>query len=103
MAEREAALCSFSEYRLRLSGFERAEQREWERLRWQTWQLMAPHYKRGQMPRSAKAFCRFPWDKDITNDERLAQRALERSHITEDEITALNAHFDKLKQDGKIR
>lgn len=103
MLERDAAFCTYSEYRLRLAGFERREQREWERLRWQTWQLMAPHYKKGQAPRTAKAFCRFPWDADLTMTEEEAIEAYERSRVSQEEAEALNRHFDKLKQDGKIR
>lgn len=103
MSEREAALCTYSEYRLRLEGFERKEQREWERLRWQTWQLMTPHYKKGQAPRSAKAFCRFPWDTGASMTEDEALEVYERSRVSEEEAEALNRHFNKLRQDGKIR
>ena len=103
MSEREAALCTYSEYRLRLEGFERKEQREWERLRWQTWQLMTPHYKKGQAPRSAKAFCRFPWDAGVSMTEDEALEVYERSRVSEEEAEALNRHFNKLRQDGKIR
>lgn len=94
MSEREAALCTYSEYRLRLEGFERKEQQEWERLRWQTWQLMTPHYKKGQAPRTAKAFCKFPWDTQMSEADAI--KAYERSRVTDEEARVLNEHFKRL-------
>jgi hypothetical protein len=64
---------------------------------------MTPHYKKGQAPRSAKAFCRFPWDASATMTEDEALEVYERSRVSEEEAEALNKHFDKLRQDGKIR
>lgn len=64
---------------------------------------MTPHYKKGQAPRSAKAFCRFPWDAGATMTEEEALEIYERSRVSEEEAEALNKHFDKLRQDGKIR
>lgn len=99
MSERDAALCTYTEYRLRLEGFERKEQREWERLRWQTWQLMTPHYKKGQAPRTARAFCKFPWDAGAVTTEDEAIKMYEMSRVTDEEARALNEHFKKIYGD----
>jgi len=82
-----------AEFRHREKGFELQQRREWERLRWQTWQLMMPNFKRGSAPRTAKAFCPFPWEK---SEKEEVLDMWERSKVQQWEADALNVIFENL-------
>ena len=97
MSERQAALCSVGEYTLRLEGHEQEVRRRWEMLRWQTWQLLTPNFKKGRAPQTPQAFCRFPWER-LAGQE--AEAKLEASRVTEQEAEALNKLFAALDAGG---
>lgn len=63
------------------------------------WQLSIPHYKKGQAPRTAKAFWTFPWEK--TDEEELAERAKQNAGVTAEEMEGLNKFFNKKRQDNE--
>lgn len=88
-----------NEYKQRVAGFERESHRRWELARWEVWQLMAPHYKKGQAPRTPSAFCRFPWDAGTISTEEEARQMYERSRVTENEARILNEFFTKLNSE----
>ena len=87
-------MTSVHEFHLRVEGYNRKLQFEWEQSRWKVWQLLTPHFKKGRAPQSAQAFCRFPWEKAQNNMEEM-QEALTRSQVTAAETAALNALFNK--------
>lgn len=92
MSEREAALCSWHEYELRSKAYERQAQQRWELARWQVWQLLSPHYKKGQAPKTPQAFCRFPWEGQT--DQQIHE-AYKRSRITPAEQEWLDRMFPR--------
>lgn len=97
MTEREAALTSMNEYRLRIQGFEKKEQRRYELARWLAWRLMAPHFKAGRAPSTAQKYIRFAWEEpDGPTTEQQARQMLERSKVTEREAAALDRLFARL-------
>lgn len=90
-------MTSVHEFELRIAGFNRKLQFEWEQSRWKVWQLLTPHFKKGRAPQSAQAFCRFPWEMAQNNMDDM-QESLERCHVTAAEAAALNALFNKNKK-----
>jgi len=78
------------EYNLRVEGHERKHRHDWELTRWQTWQLLAPNYKKGRAPRTPKAFYRFPWEQTTEED---AVDACRRSQVTAEEAAVLDKLF----------
>lgn len=70
---------------------------QWELKRWEVWQLLSPHYKRGRAPQSPQAFCRFPWETAANNPDDI-KRALKCSRVTAEEAAALDALFNKKKK-----
>ena len=89
------------EYLLRSEGFTRARQLDYEHLRWLAWQMMMPHFKRGRVPASPRAFLRFGWEK-MTEEE--AAEKLAECKVTEGETEELNRlieiHHKKIQGDG---
>ena len=79
-----------------MQGYEDKERARWERTRWMAWQLSIPHYKKGQAPRTAKAFWTFPWEK--TDEEELAERARANAGTTAEEAEGLNKLFGKIRR-----
>ena len=75
------------EYLLRSDGFPRARRLDYEHLRWLVWQMMMPHFKRGRVPGSPRAFLRFGWEE--MSEEEAAER-LEECKVSEEEIEELN-------------
>lgn len=77
-------------------GRDEEERERWEHTRWMTWQLSNPHYKKGQAPRTAKAFWTFPWEK--TDEEEMVERAKASAGVAPETAAALNAIFDKINK-----
>ncbi|MBQ2002526.1 MAG: hypothetical protein II240_04440 [Bacteroidaceae bacterium] len=78
-----AALTSVEEYNLLAEGHSKAEQEEWERLRWRVFMewTISPNLKR--RPRSPHDIVRFPWEQTRTAEVQNAEP------LTENEIAAL--------------
>ena len=95
-------MTSLREYQIRLRGLERKQRMAWEHSRWEVWQLLSPHYKRGRAPQTPQAFCRFPWERAENNIEDM-QQSLERSRVSAEEAAALNALFNKNLNNGQNR
>ena len=89
------------EYLLRSDGFTRAQQRDYEHMRWLVWQMMMPHFKKGHIPGSPRAFLRFGWEE--MSEEEAAEK-VEACKITEEEVAELNRifaeHDRKTKNNG---
>lgn len=66
--------------------------------------LLSPHFKKTRFPKTPQAFCRFPWER---MDEDETREAIERSHVSQAEVDALNALFNNKQttqdDDGKDR
>ena len=73
------------EYSLKFDGFERKIRRDYEGMRWAVWQMMMPHFKKGQAPHTPQAFVRFPWEEAPA--EGVTQ---EDCKLTEGQINELN-------------
>lgn len=85
-------MTTLHEYRLRLEGFERSRRFEWEQTRWKVWQLMTPHYKKGQAPKTPQAFLRFPWERISEAD----MPTVEEVHVTKEQSDELNRIFNSI-------
>jgi len=94
LTEHQAAMTTLHEYRLRFEGFDRQRRFEWEQTRWKVWQLMTPHYKKGQAPKTPQAFMRFPWEK-MTEEE--VRKHVEDCHVTQEQADELNRIFAEIE------
>lgn len=89
MTELQAARTGMYEYQIRLDGKNEEQQEKWNVARWIAWQgmLMSPYIKAHQKPKTAQAFCRFPWERP--DQEELAEKA-KQYRVTPEEEAALN-------------
>ena len=96
MTEEQAARTSWREYDLRRRGLEKAQQEEWERLRWIAWQnvLLSPNIKSHNKPKSPRAFLRFPWEEP--ESEELKRKA-EEYRVSPEEAAELNRIFQEIE------
>lgn len=85
---KEAALTSLEEYNLLVEGHSRAEQEEWERMRWRVFMewTISPNLKR--RPKKPQDVIRFPWEREDVPQIVTAEP------MTEAEITGLCEIFE---------
>lgn len=98
MTEQQAALTSYPEYRIRLEAKMKREQEKWELARWILWQqmLMSPNIKPANKPKTAKGYCKFPWENE--SQEQIMQKA-QQCKITPEQEAELNEIIKILDKD----
>lgn len=62
MTQRQAGMTSVEEFHIRLSEYERREQREWERARWVAWSIFSPFVGKNK-PRTPQQWVKFHWER----------------------------------------
>lgn len=64
MTEEQAGWVTIREFLARQKAYEKKNQEEWERARWQMFLVMQmhPNIKKAQKPGSPTAWIRFPWE-----------------------------------------
>lgn len=59
---------TWNQYCLKCKGYYDRENKEWERIRWMTWNIVSPHVKK--MP-SLERFLPLPGDRAGASEERI--------------------------------
>lgn len=100
MTEKQAALTSLTEYRLRVYGYERQQRQSWEVARWTAWHIYAnnPYIKPAQKPRTPMDVCRFLWDENVKKKTRITRKDCHISKGKEKALNAIYADFMARKQ-----
>lgn len=85
-------MTSYHEYLLLSEGHARAEQEQWERLRWQVYMEWAVSPNLKKKPHTPQDVIRFPWEKEQT-------AAREVEPLTEEEIQKIGRIFNIERKD----
>lgn len=93
MTERQAALTSYREYRLRLEGHEKEVRERMEVARWSCFMIYCQNpYIKPPKAQTVISYYRFPWE----NEDLDGEVTKENCHVSEEEQAKLDKIFNEV-------